>query len=350
MWTVILSFIFILLSFILLWMVTKSYFIPSLDIVAGKLRMSSNMAGATLMAAGSSAPELSIAIFAVIRPGGHMEIGLGTIIGSAIFNMLVIIGVVAIIKKTLLEWQPIARDLLSYFITIILLYLFMRNGSINLIESLVLIGGYVLYVLFVVFYQKIFPYKVKPDVIIEEKPTPEKPMLITRIFNPIDRSLHSLFPIDKYYLPIFSISILIISGLSIVLVESTIVISKTIGIPEILIAITIIAMGTSIPDLISSAIVARQGRGEMAFSNAVGSNVFDILIGIGVPSLIFILIHSGTIPVNNEKLLPSILVLFSSILIILAFLLINRRKLGKWSGVFLLAIYLFYLIWIIIRV
>jgi len=131
-------------------------------------------------------------------------------------------------------------------------------------------------------------------------------------------------------------------------VESTILLSKTIGIPELFIAITIIAVGTSIPDLISSAIVARQGRGEMAFSNAVGSNVFDILVGIGLPALIFLLINNNTIYINRENLLISIGTLFLSIFIILAFLLANRWKLGIKAGILLLLVYLAYIIYLVI--
>ena len=342
---VIISFIGILVSFLFLWRVTESFFIPSLDIIARKWRMSSNMAGATLMAAGSSAPELAIAIVAVLRPGEHLEIGLGTIIGSAVFNMLVIIGVVAVIKRTVLKWQPIARDLLSYFITIIVLSLIMLNGSIGLLESLGLLFVYMLYIVFVFFYQKILPYKIKPDEVVEERATPENQSLIVRKIKPVDRFLHWLFPDEKYFLAVFFISILIISGLSIILVESTIIISEAIGIPEIFIAITIIAVGTSIPDLISSAIVARQGRGEMAISNAVGSNVFDILVGIGLPVLIFLLINGGTIVVENERYIPSIVVLFGSIIIIFVFLMINRWKLGIKAGILLLIIYLLFIAW-----
>jgi len=303
------------------------------------------MAGATLMAAGSSAPELAIAMFAVLRPGEHLEIGLGTIIGSAVFNMLVIIGVVAVIKKAVLRWQPIARDLLSYFITIILLSLIMLNGNIGLLESLALLALYLLYIVFVFFYQKIFPYKIKPDEVVEERATPEQLSFISRKSIPVEKSLQRLFPVKKYFLPLFFISILIISGLSIILVESTIIISEAIGIPEIFIAITIIAVGTSIPDLISSAIVARQGRGEMAISNAVGSNVFDILIGIGLPALIFLLINGGAIVVDNKGYLPSIIVLFASIIIIFLFLMINRWKLGIKAGILLLIVYLLYIAW-----
>ena len=344
---VIISFIGILVSFLFLWRVTKSFFIPSLDIIARKWRMSSNMAGATLMAAGSSAPELAIAIVAVLRPGEHLEIGLGTIIGSAVFNMLVIIGVVAVIKRTVLKWQPIARDLLSYFITIFLLTYIMLNGSIDIYESLLLLAFYILYIVFVFFYQKIFPYKTIPEKVIEEQPTIKRSSNFSMIFNPIDLFIHKTFPTKRYFWLIFFVSILIISGLSIVLVESTIIISEVFRIPEIFIAITIIAVGTSIPDLISSAIVARQGRGEMAISNAVGSNVFDILIGIGLPSLIFLLINSGTISVDNQWLLPSVSVLFGSIIIIFVFLLISRWKLGIKAGVSLLIIYLLYLIWVV---
>ena len=91
-------FILLLLSFYLLAKVCDDYFVESLDEIAKKLKLSSDAAGATLMAVGSSAPELFVAIIAVIRPGDHEQIGMGTIVGSAMFNLVVITGVVGLIK------------------------------------------------------------------------------------------------------------------------------------------------------------------------------------------------------------------------------------------------------------
>lgn len=101
-----------LISFYLLAVICEEFFVPSLDIISNKFKLSSDVAGATFMAVGSSAPELFTAMFALIRPGDHANIGAGTIVGSAIFNILVIIGAAAAFKKAKLTWQPVIRDAL----------------------------------------------------------------------------------------------------------------------------------------------------------------------------------------------------------------------------------------------
>jgi K+-dependent Na+/Ca+ exchanger-like protein len=345
MFLVIIYGIGIIFSFVILARITNVYFITSLDILARKLKMSSDMAGATLMAIGSSAPELTIAIIAVLMPGEHAEIGLGTIVGSAIFNILVIIGIVAIIKKAFLLWQPVARDLLFYFITLIILFLVFENGQINLYESLALIGLYIAYIIFIYTYKKILKYKDIEDFDVEIELMSNRFHKFRFIFLPFFLIIDKLFSISKNYLFIFLTSILLISGFSLFLVESTIEISRIIRVPELFIAITVLAIGSSVPDLLSSAIVAKQGRGEMAISNAIGSNVFDILIGIGFPSFIFFFIYKSNIIVDKQNLFPSIIFLFGSIILIFIVLIINKWKIGFKAGIFFLLAYLFYLIW-----
>ena len=101
------SIVALVVSFYLLAQVSDKYFIESLDRIAHKLNMSHDMAGATLMAVGSSAPELFVAVIALVKPGDHGAIGIGTIVGSAVFNILGIIGAVAVVRRSVLAWQPV---------------------------------------------------------------------------------------------------------------------------------------------------------------------------------------------------------------------------------------------------
>src|SRR5680860_1690473 len=108
----------LLASFYLLAVICDRYFVFSLDKIALKLNMNSDMAGATLMAVGSSAPELFVSIIALFKPGQE-ALGAGTIVGSALFNVLVIIGASAMVRKAFIAWQPIVRDLSFYTLSII---------------------------------------------------------------------------------------------------------------------------------------------------------------------------------------------------------------------------------------
>lgn len=331
-------------SFYLIAQVSDRYFVISLDQIAKRFNMSHDMSGATLMAIGSSAPELFVAIIALLRPGGHEEIGVGTIVGSALFNLLVIIGVSVIVKDAKLQWQPILRDLLFYTLAIITLYVVFIDGMITINESLLLMSMYAGYILAVIYWRKLFKYE-PTDEDFEEDDDDEKKTGWQVIFIPLDFILSKIFPPKKYYMMTFTFSIGAIAILCWVLVESAIGISHIMGIPEVVVALVIIAAGTSIPDMISSVIVARQGRGGMAMSNAIGSNIFDIFIGLGLPWFFISYYRSNNIHVENAGLNESILILFGSVILIFSVLILSKWKIKKPVGYVLVGSYLAYILY-----
>jgi K+-dependent Na+/Ca+ exchanger-like protein len=333
--------------------VVDDYFVESLDRIAERLRMSHDAAGATLMAVGSSAPELFVAIFAVIRPdGGHESIGVGNIVGSALFNILAITGVAAIVRKAIISWQAVVRDLFFYGGSVIILLVTLLDGKVSYTEGIILIGVYVIYILVVVYWKKLFTYKEK-DRKINVKHHNEEHKVVKvyeKIMSPVDFILKKLFPPAKYNLAIFFISIAIIAGISWVLVESAIHIAHILHISEAVIAVTVLAIGTSIPDLLSSMIVSKQGRGGMAISNAIGSNIFDISIGLGIPFMIIIFSTGGEASLDVGSIEQSVYFLLASVFIVFFLFIINKWKVGRIFGISLVLIYVAYLIWAIITV
>ncbi|MDH5475566.1 MAG: calcium/sodium antiporter [Cyclobacteriaceae bacterium] len=330
-------------SFYLIAQVSDRYFVISLDKIAHKFNMSHDMAGATLMAIGSSAPELFVAIIALLREGGHEEIGVGTIVGSALFNLLVIIGASVIVKDAKLQWQPILRDLLFYSIAIFALYFVFVDSIITVYESLVLILLYGSYLLAVVYWRRIF--KFDPGEDFEEEEEEEEKTGWRAIFIPLDFILEKLFPPKKYYMMTFTFSIIFIAVLCWVLVESAIGVSHILGIPEVVIALVVLAAGTSIPDMISSIIVAKQGRGGMAMSNAIGSNIFDIFIGLGLPWFFMSYMKNADIEVENFGLNESIGLLFGSVVLIFIILIFNKWQMKKPVGYLLVGSYGVYILY-----
>jgi len=334
----VLYFVLLLFCFVLLARIADLFFIPSLDKISKDLKLSSDVAGATLMAVGSSAPELFVALFSVFKPGEHEAIGIGSIVGSAIFNLLVIVGASAFVRKAKLTWQPVVRDLIFYTISVTFLILFIWDGSFTLIESAILIAIYLLYLLAAIYWKKILPYQdVHYQEVEDQKDCGKKG--ITWI---IDKLLCSLFPDKKHYYLGFIQSIVIIAALSWLLVEIAVIIAASLKIPEAIIALTVLAIGTSVPDLFSSVIVAKQGRSDMAVSNAIGSNIFDILIGLGFPFLLYMLIHSGSVGAKESNLMYSVIILLTSVVVLFLLLLFSKWKIGKKSGIFLLLLYIIY--------
>ncbi len=342
----------LLISFYLIAQVSDRYFIPALDSISGRLKIRSDVAGATFMAIGSSAPELFIALIAVFHPDGHEEIGLGTIVGSALFNVLAIIGAVALVRKAIVAWQPILRDTFFYLVSIALLALVFYNNKISLLESFMLLGVYVIYIFAVIHWNKIFPYKDDAVDLEQEKAEVEvvkRYRLVRLLIKPLDKVVDLTFASSRYYMLNFIISIIWIAFLSWVLVYSAIGVSVILNVPEGIIALTVLAAGTSVPDLIASVIVAKKGRGGMAISNALGSNIFDILLGLGIPWLIVIILFKDSVEVSSQNIFVSVILLFASVLIVFMLLIYRRWKISKPTGILLLALYLAYLIWQIIN-
>ncbi len=330
-------------SFYLLARISDHYFVESLDKIAAKLKLSHEMAGATLMAIGSSAPELFVAIISLVRAGGHEAIGIGTIVGSALFNILVIIGASALVRSAKLIWQPVFRDLFFYLAAVVILFLVLQSGAVTLVESIIMVGVYVLYVLAVRYGKLIFNF-ADGDTMDDDEPFMDDSLKGWKIiFKPLHLILDRIFPPKENYWWTFLFSIGAIAFLCWVLVESAIGISHILNIPEVIIALTVLAIGTSIPDMISSVIVAKQGRSGMAVSNAIGSNIFDILIGLGLPWLLLLAFTDTSIATSTNSLFESVVLLIASVIFIFLTLVIGKWKMGKKTGIFLIALYVFYL-------
>lgn len=347
------SSVLLLFSFYALARLVDAFFVETLEIISKKLKLSSDIAGATFMAVGSSAPELFVSILALFQEGSGQSLGAGTIVGSAIFNILVIIGASALFKRAILTWQPVIRDLVFYIVAILVLLFTFIDGEITFLDSLVYVGLYVMYLLSFSWWKKLFPYTVKGDDegLLEDVVNSEYAIIKKKpwaINTALDKFLSYLFfDLEKrehMYLANFCIAIILLAGLSHIMVESAVELAHFMGISEVVIGLTILAAGTSIPDLLSSVAVAKKGKGDMAISNAVGSNIFDIAIGLGVPWLIITAFRGETIPVLTENLSSSIVLLFATVVALLFLLIVKRWEIGRYAGVLLIASYVFYLL------
>lgn len=334
----------LLISFYLLAVICDEFFVPALDRIAHRLKMSSDVAGATLMAVGSSAPELFTSLFAVFKPGDHADVGAGTIVGSAIFNILVIIGASAAFKRAKLTWQPVIRDTIFYCFSILLLLFVFRDGTINLAESVYFLSLYVVYILAVVNWKKILPYE-DTDIIEELEEESRKSKLATLSRQLLSYLIPDVKERPHMYVSAFLMSIVWIAVLSYVLVESAVGLGTLLNINPTIIALTVLASGTSIPDLLSSVIVAKQGRGDMAVSNAIGSNIFDILFGLGFPWFLLLALKGETITISTENLYSSIFLLFATVVAILFVLIVRKWTIGVKSGLILIGMYVLYLVY-----
>lgn len=338
----------LVIIFYLLAIVCDEFFVDSLEIISDRLKLSSDVAGATFMAVGSSAPELFTSILALLQPGSE-DVGSGTIVGSAIFNILVIVGASALFKAAKLNWQPVVRDTAFYSLSIILLLFSFWDGRIVLWEAISFVVLYFVYIFAVFKWRRWFPYEEKDDPIeLMEEGSAKNPIAIWS-----KRLLGLVIPDSRAnpdrYLVTFGMSIVAIAVLSHFLVDTAVHLGELIHVPAVIISLTVLAAGTSIPDLLSSMAVAKKGRGDMAISNAVGSNIFDILFGLGVPWALLLLYRQLTgsgeafVPVATENLKGSVFLLFATLLATFFMIALRNWRIGPKAGLLLILLYLSYL-------
>uniref|UniRef100_A0A8C2TAD1 Solute carrier family 24 member 2 n=1 Tax=Coturnix japonica TaxID=93934 RepID=A0A8C2TAD1_COTJA len=486
---VILHVIGMIYMFIALAIVCDEFFVPSLTVITEKLSISDDVAGATFMAAGGSAPELFTSLIGVFI--SHSNVGIGTIVGSAVFNILFVIGMCALFSREILNltWWPLFRDVSFYIVDLILLIIFFLDNLIMWWESLTLLTAYFCYVTFMKFNVQVEEWvkkvlnrnkvekattgdaegKTKPrlqrggssaslhnslmrnsifqlmihtldplaeelgsygnlkyyDTMTEEgkfkerasilhkiakkkcqvedserqngaanhekgakvevavtppsdsgpvqngiahnvdeeneededqplslawPDTPRKQLtylLVLPIVFPLWASLPDVRnPRSRKFFPItFFGSISWIAFFSYLMVWWAHQVGETIGISEEIMGLTILAAGTSIPDLITSVIVARKGLGDMAVSSSVGSNIFDITVGLPLPWLLFAVINSfSPVTVSSNGLFCAIVLLFIMLLFVILSIAFCKWRMNKFLGFLMFGLYFVFLI------
>ncbi len=339
----------IALAVYLLAIITDEYFVASLDQISQRLKLPHSVAGASLMAVGSSAPELAIALLALFTGGGeHSDVGIGTIVGSAVFNVLVITGASAMVRPVQVTWRVVVRDVVMYVACIALLLATFQDGRIVPLEALAYLALYGVYLYILLNWESMVPGTEEDVIELMEQEIAEERVragLYFRVTNAISRGI-GLFTGNPHngYLRAFLVSILLIVGLSYALIQAGVAFAGALGVPPVIVALTILAGGTSVPDMFASVVVARQGRGEMAVANAVGSNIFDILIGLGLPWLLAMAFRGEAVLVGTAGLWQSTLILLGTVLLLFLFLTTGQR-LSRGEGFALVAVYIGYVVW-----
>nr|XP_061811166.1 sodium/potassium/calcium exchanger 1-like [Nerophis lumbriciformis] len=561
--------------FVALAIVCDEFFVPALEVITSKLGISDDVAGATFMAAGGSAPELFTSLIGIFV--SHSNVGIGTIVGSAVFNILFVIGMCAIFSREMLHltWWPLFRDVSFYILDLIMLIVFFLDKTILWWESAMLVFGYISYVCFMKFNRQIEhtvktqlnkhmsivqawtndvqdkesepsppsppvphpaasikedkskqqsepignPLLSKPSDLQEDKaklrvrPSLQRGRSSSSLHNPSLRStifqlmIHTLDPLGedstlrgrlkpstprrarretsfngdvrgeglmqkkasnkvkplnvpeidgdpkakcevpgthssaeepstsrlpaevetggnvtykqessggddsseransvacesedddgeeeeeegdenepltldwpasrrkqltyllllpivfplwltlpdvrnptskKYFAFTFIGTILWIAVFSYLMVWWAHQVGETIGISEEIMGLTILAAGTSIPDLITSVIVARKGLGDMAVSSSVGSNIFDITVGLPVPWLLYSLMHNGQpVTVSSNGLFCAIVLLFLMLLFVIISIATCHWKMSRMLGLTMFTLYFVFLV------
>ena len=290
--------------------------------VAQRLRMPEFVVGLTVVAVGTSTPELAVSVLSAIAHNSDMAVG--NVVGSNLFNVFVILGICALIAPVALTSGNIRRDIPIGLGVSVLLFLLASDrllhlGATDRIGRAEGIGMLLLYA-------AILWYTVRT--------TP--------------RPAHAETPGRKQQAPWLSV-VFILGGLAALVgggelfLKSAVSIARHLGVSESAIAITLVAGGTSLPELASSVVSVVKGRPDIALGNVVGSNIANILLILGLCSTVVPLTPGGIDAVTLGA------VVLSSLLLFAAAFTFRRRALDRWEGVLFLAIYGAYLWWLLAK-
>ncbi len=298
--------IFLFTAFIIL--KGADWFINSAVAIAEGLGISKAIIGATIVSFATTLPELCVSAFAALT--GHAQVALGNAVGSVVCN-IGLFGLCVIIATIVVKKKIILQQGLIMLTSGLLLYIFSRRGIINRPEGI--------FFLIIFLFYLYFSYKK-----IKEKYQKKKE------FNPA-----------KNVLLFISGAILVVGG-SRIIVYSGVKIATSLGIPEFVISASLIALGTSLPELITSLTALFKGQIEISASNIIGANILDILLVIGVSSTI------SPLPVEPQT---KFLVLPLMLLLMILMLLFGwtRKKYQRWEGIVLFSLYALFLLLLFIR-
>lgn len=284
--------------------------------VALKLGLSPLVVGLTVVAYGTSMPELIVSVKSALA--GQSGIAVGNVVGSNIFNIGVILGVASIICPIKVNFQLVKMDVpIMLFVTLLVMFFF-RDGRLARWEAGVLFAGILLYSVGSIIYAK---RTTTPDVTAEFEESLE----------------HSKKPLWMDISFILGGLVILVIG-SRLLVDGSISLARAFGVSEAVIGLTIVAAGTSTPELAASIVAALKKEPDIAIGNIVGSNIYNILCILGAAGLIA--------PINAGGVAWTDMFVMLGVSVLLLPILWTGFVIKRWEGAVLIVIYLGYLAWL----
>lgn len=301
--------------------------IDSTSKIARRYGVSSFIIGITVVAFGTSAPELAVGIVSGINHANQLT--LGNIIGSSMSNMALIVGLAAVIFPLEVKDTIVKRELPILFVVQIALGAMMFiDGQLSRIEGLILLGAFVLFMLYI-FMDARKSIKIQIDADGDIDTDVNENGLASQLDN--ERKNTGLIKLWCHSL--LSLAGLFVGGK--LTVDSSTRIAQNFGLSETLIGLTVVALATTMPELITSIVAARKKEPEIVLGNCIGSNIFNILLVLGFSSVI------SPIPSDSSLRMDVITMLALTFFVFIMSLL--HKKLQRLTGVFLLTGYIAYL-------
>lgn len=285
------------------------WFVDGASGIAEKFHIPQLVIGLTIVAMGTSAPEAAVSITAAMK--GSADITVGNIVGSNIINVLIILGLASVIVPIAVAKTTVRYETPFVIAITGVLLLLGLDGTITLTDGLILVALFILYLGYTLYIAKHS----------DDEPEEGKNL-----------------PLWKALLATAVGLALIVFG-SDVAVDAASEIARILGLSERFIGLTVVALGTSLPELFTSVVAARKGNADIAIGNIVGSNIFNILFVVGLSSLII------PVPFATNFCIDTLVALAAVVFLLLA--TVRSRKLQRWHGIVMLVGYLAYFLYLL---
>ena len=310
--SILLQVVLLLVGFVFL-IKGSDFFVDGASSVASLLKIPTIIVGLTIVAFGTSAPEAAVSITSSWTGSNAMAVG--NVIGSNLFNMLMVIGIAALLSNLLMEKSVLEKDLpFLVGITVLWAVFIVIGWNISQIEGIILLVILITYIFYL-----IRSARKSKDADVVEKPKLSLPKSIIFI--------------------LVGIAGIVLGGDLVVNSASDIAIA--LGMSEALVGLTIVAIGTSLPELVTSITALRKGENQLVIGNVIGSNIFNILFVLGASSAI------SAIPIDSSLLID---VLFMVAVTILCYIFGKTQdKYDKKEGIILIALFIVYMAFAILR-
>lgn len=298
------------------------YFVDGSSNIARLLQVPPILIGLTIVAFGTSSPEATVSIIAALE--GSADVAVGNVVGSNIFNITLVVGIAAFLYPLKVESETIRKEipftlLASVALLILISDIALQGFSSNMITRS---DGFIFILFFSIFMYYVIEIGLKSRKNAANDPIPEN----------ISWGKNIVITLLGLVAIIFGGDLVVDNGTKI---------AYALGMSETLVGLTIIAIGTSLPELVTSISAALKKESEIALGNIVGSNIFNILFVLGASSII------SPLAVNNKVFIDVVLMIVLTVVL----LIFSRTgfKIGKREGLVLATVYVIYLVYIIVR-
>lgn len=294
--------------------------------IANRLGVSDMVVGLTIVSLGTSMPELIVNIIASLD--GNTDIAIGNVFGSNIANILLILGLSALMRNLPVHTNTVIAEI-PFSLSAILLVGFLANANLwggdDKIFGLNRMDGIVIMLFFLLFFAYIFHMAIMAKADQANVITHKKPVNMLKESGLVLVGIIMLFMGGKW------------------VVDGAVMIAGNLGMSQTFIGLTVVAIGTSLPELVTSIIAARKGNVDVAVGNVVGSNIFNLLWILGLSSII------SPLPFNKITNFDALVVLFSTTLILLLMVVSRKAEVKKWHGATFVIAYIVYIIYVTTR-